>query len=209
MASTNPNKVDTARRLLAGAAEVLSLNDINGEKISDPVEAADNSEGIALEKASHYAKHLPAGHIILSRDDCIILDGVSAEDDPKLHIKLPVIEKYGEMTDANAAKYYTELASKYGGEINIRFHYGIAMAQKAKLKSGRETIKAFSTYADLDLKLVNEINKLETSPNFFLAAICKAKVGDEWIFYNDLSDEQKNALDIDIEEAMKALLEEF
>ena len=43
MASTNPNKVDTARRLLAGAAEVLSLNNINGEKISDP--------GLALREA--------------------------------------------------------------------------------------------------------------------------------------------------------------
>lgn len=208
MATTNPNKIETAQRLLIGTAKVLSISDVTNDKIPEPEESADNSEGIAIEKAAHYAKHLPAGNIVISRDDCIIFDGVSPEDNPGLHLKQPVIEHFGDFSDEHCAAYYTELARKYGGEIPVRFHYGIAIAQKIQL-GGRESIKCLATYADLEAKLVDEIHNLDSVPWFFLAAVCKVKIGDEWIFYNELTDEQKNKQNKDIAKAMKLLLEQF
>lgn len=56
IASTNPHKLDELREILTPIGyNVLSLDDVGGGPIEEPVEDAPTFEGNALKKAAHYA----------------------------------------------------------------------------------------------------------------------------------------------------------
>lgn len=206
-ATTNLNKVKRIQALLADLdVQVVSLNDLNFN-IPDIIETATTCTAIAIEKALHYVSKLPKGTIVLTQDDTLVFEGIDAKDNPGIHIKEPVIDKYGEFTDINAANYYIDLANKYGGTIAARFEYGHAMAIIADDEN--DFIKIVAGESKLESRLVNKINKLEKSPGYFLSAIMEVKIDNNWISYNDITEEQQVKLDFDLKKSILKLLNEF
>lgn len=205
VATTNQNKVKRIKALLKNLDyEIVSLSDVTNEKIDEPEEIGTTPVDIAIEKALYYSKYLPNDTIVLSQDDTLVMEGIKKEDNPGMHIKRPVIEKYGEFTDEFAAEYYKSLAEKYGGSIPIYFKYGHAIA--IKTTDERTIIKVVSAESILKLRLVNKINKLEKTPGYFLAALLEANINGKWIPYNDLDDNTLVELDLDLYNSISTLL---
>lgn len=205
VATTNSNKVKRIRDLLLDLDyEVLSITDVCEEEISEPQETANTPVEIAIQKALHYSKFLPEDIIVLSQDDTIEFDGVNEEDNPGVHIKEPVIRKYGKFTDLLAAEYYKDLANKYGGFIPMTFKYGHAVA--IKKKDERDLIKVIGAKSKLEVRLVNRINKLEKSAGYFLAALMEAKIDGKWVSYNELDTKTLVELDKDLYYSITTLL---
>lgn len=206
MATTNDNKVKRIKALLKDLEyNIVSLKEINENDIEEPNETANTPGDIAIEKALHYAKYLPNNTIVLTQDDTIIFDGIHEEDNPGVHIKEPVIKKYGKFTDELAAQYYKELADKYGGIIPMKFRYGHAVAIKED--NGRIVKKVLGAESFLEVRLVNKIYKLEKVPGYFLAALMEANIDGKWIPYNDLNDETLVKLDKDLYYSITTLLD--
>ena len=205
VATTNSSKVKRLRTLLYGIDyELVSLQEATKESIPEAEESKETPLEIAMEKAVHYAKYLPAETIVLSQDDTIKFEGIKEEDNPGMHIKKPVIERYGNFTDEFAAEYYKSLAEKYGGSIPIIFKYGHAIPIKT---TGERTVtKVVSAESILKLKLVNKIYKLEKTPGYFLAALLEAKVNGKWVHYNDLDETTLVELDSDLYKSICTLL---
>ena len=205
IATTNENKVNRIKKLLSELDyEILSLKEIKKE-IPEAKETANTPEGIAIEKALHYVNYLPENTLVLTQDDTIKLKGISEEDDPKLSIKEPVRKKYGKFTDELAATYYSELATKYGGTIPVTFNYGHAIA--IKTKADRNITKVIGASSKLEVRLVNNIHKLETSSGYFLEALIEANINGNWIPYNDLDEKTLIQLDNDLYNSITYLLE--
>ena len=206
MATTNDNKVKRIKALLKDLEyNIVSLKEINENDIEEPNETANTPGDTAIEKALHYAKYLPNNTIVLTQDDTIIFDGIHEEDNPGVHIKEPVIKKYGKFTDELAAQYYKELADKYGGIIPMKFRYGHAVAIKEN--NGRTVKKVLGAESFLEVRLVNKIYKLEKVPGYFLAALMEANIDGKWIPYNDLNDETLVKLDKDLYYSITTLLD--
>ena len=208
VATTNNNKVKRIKRLLKNLDyKVLSLEDMGLKNIPEPPENASTPIDIAIEKAIYYSNYLPENKIILSQDETILLEGIKEEDDPKMHIKKPVINKYGSFTDEFAAEYYKDLANKYGGIIPMKFKYGIAVVKKEK-NNNKISKKVFAKEALLSVRLTNQIHKLEKSPGYFFEALIEANVNNNWLRYNDLSEEILTDLDNDLYIAIIMLLKQ-
>lgn len=205
VATTNQNKVKRLKALLSHLNyEIVSLEEINTKNIEEPVETASTPVSIAMEKALHYVDYLPIDTIILSQDDTIEFEGVNEEDNPGIHIKGPIIKKYGKFTDELAAEYYKSLAAKYGGVISMTFKYGHAIA--VKYRDGRDVTKVVGAESKLKARLVNKINKLETVSGYFLAALMEVNINGKWIPYNELDDETLVRLDKDLQDSIMTLL---
>ncbi len=206
--TTNKNKVGRIQKLLKNANfEVVGLSEIVKGKIEEPEETAESGIDNAIEKAIYYVNYLPEDTIVLSQDDTIELIGVHEEDEPKGHIKEPVIKKYGKFTDELAAKYYSELASKYGGTIPMIFKYGHAVAVIETTDRMRKRV--LSAESKLEARLVNKIYQLNKCPGYFLAALMEVQVNNEWVPYNDLTETQLIDLDIDLKKSIISLLKEI
>lgn len=205
VATTNSSKVERMKRLFKNTDyEIVSIKEY-GSNIPEPEETAETPEGIAMQKLTHYAKYLPANTLILSQDDTIKLENIREEDDPKMHIKKPVIEKYGEFTAQNAAKYYSELAHKYGGTIPITFNYGNALGIK---KEGERTItKVLGTTSKLSARVVDSIHNLERNMTYFFDSILEENINGEWKRSNELTEDELIELDKDLYSAIQTLLE--
>ena len=205
VATTNQNKVKRMKALLKNLDyEIVSLSDVSDKKMDEPKEIGLTPTDIAIEKALHYLKYLPNDTIVLSQDDTLVMEGIKEEDNPGMHIKKPVVEKYGKFTDEFAAEYYRSLAEKYGGTIPVFFKYGHAIAIKT---TGERTItKVVSAESILKLKLVNKIYKLEKTPGYFLAALLEANINGKWIPYNDLDEDVLVKLDSDLYKSICTLL---
>lgn len=205
IATTNKNKVKRIKDLFKDEKyEFLSLEDLNIKDLGDPEETASTPVGIAMEKAKYYVDRLPEGYIILTQDDTLSFEGVNEEDNPGLHIKKPVIDKYGAFSDNNAADYYTSLAKKYGGSIPVLFNYGHAVATKST--DEREIVKVIGSSSKVEMKLVDKVNKLETVPGYFLSACTEVKLNGKWIPFNDLTDQEKVKVDEDVYKSISNLL---
>lgn len=208
IATTNKNKVERIKNILKTTnMDVVSLSDMVKENVGEPEETANNGLDNALQKAIYYVNYLPKNTLVLAQDDTIELVGVDEEDEPKGHIKKPVIDKYGEFTDELAAKYYSDLATKYGGTIPMVFRYGHAVAVISNEDRLRKRV--LSAESTLEVRLVNKIHKLDKRPGYFLAALMEAKINNKWIPYNDLDDEQIIKLDIDLKDSIISLLKEI
>ena len=203
--TTNENKVKRLKNLLKDLDyEIISLKGY-GNDIGEPKEVASTPVGIAIDKALYYAEQLPANTLILTQDDTIEFENIKEEDNPGLHIKKPVIEKYGEFTDEKAAQYYKGLAEKYGGSIPMTFNYGHAIAIKLE-GTERNMIKVIGSSSKLCVRLVNRIHNLESVKGYFLGALMEAKVNGKWEPYNDLDDNTLVELDNDLYYSITKLL---
>ncbi len=99
VATTNNNKVNRLKKLLEGLDyELVSLKEVTDKELPEPEEKASTPVEIAIEKAIHYSKFMPEGTVILTQDDTIQFEGIDENDNPRLHIKAPVKEKYGKFT---------------------------------------------------------------------------------------------------------------
>ena len=208
VATTNKNKVERINRLLRNEDyEILSLSDVIDTNIPEPNEIFETGLDNSIIKSTYYVDYVPEGTIVLSQDDTIELIGVSEEDDPKGHIKGPVVAKYGEFNDEIAAKYYTELADKYGGSILMNFRYGHSIAIK---ESGDKISKKILAKTSIfKSRLVNNIYKLDKRPGYFLSALIEVEIDGKWVKYNDLTDDEIIQLDSDLYDSIISMLKEI
>ena len=203
--TTNENKVNRIKRLFKNENyEFLALNEVCNSDIGEPEETANNPLDIAIQKAMFYVNYIPEDYIVLTQDDTLQFENIANEDNPGTHIKEPVIKKYGTFTDENAAKYYTELAKKYGGSIGVKFIYGHAVA---KLDKNDRTIKTIvAAKSSLKAKLVDKVNKLEEVPGYFLSALMQVEINGKWIEHNNLVEEEMITSDKDLYDSISQLL---
>ncbi len=203
--TTNKNKVKRLKNLLRDFEyNIVSLEEY-GNNIGEPKEVANTPVGIAIDKALYYAEKLPTNTLILTQDDTIKFENINKEDDPGLHIKEPVIKKYGKFTDENASKYYKDLAKKYGGTIPMTFNYGHAVAIKTE-DSDRNMIKVIGGSSKLCVRLVDRIHNLESVKGYFLGALTEVNIEGKWMPYNDLDDDTLVKLDNDLYLSITKLL---
>lgn len=206
IATTNKNKIERIKKMFKGEKYTfVGIDELKIDGLQDIEETQNTPVNIAMEKALYYVNFIPEDCIVLCQDDTLNFEGISVEDDPGLHIKRPVVEKYGEFSDEKAADYYTSLANKYGGSIPVVFNYGHAIGVKEN-NNGRIITKVFGSPSKLEARLVNKINKLETVPGYFLSSIMEVKVDNEWKSYNDLDDETLVSLDFDLYNSISELL---
>ncbi len=185
IATTNPGKIMTAKKILARLGyEGLSFADLD-LKLEEPEETKLTAEEIAAEKALGYArqfKDLP----VLARDDTNVLIGVSEEDDPKNHNKEFVARKMGKYSDENGEKVFAGIAHKYGGELPVRFDWGYALAWH----DGDEikVVSALATTGIDKTKIVEKISPKKV-PGFCFAPVMQVLIDGEWKYDSELTEE--------------------
>ena len=177
--------------------ELLTLSDIP-EKIDEPSEFGENAVEIAKNKAIYYweatGRKMPA----LTQDDTMdFLGNVSPEDDPKTAIKEPVVKALGEYSIPNAIAYYSKLAERYGGNIDFAFRYGHGFVSEAGAKGVSSSLYA---------KLVKDPRGIDKVGKYPLRALTKLKIGNNYVYSEDATDEEKVAADSDIKRALVELL---
>ncbi len=184
IATTNPGKIMTAKKILASLGyEGLSFSDLN-LTLNEPEETKLTAEEIAVEKALGYArqfKKLP----VLARDDTSTLIGVNEEDNPKNHNKEFIARRIGEYSDENGEKVFSEIAHKYGGEIPMRFEWGYALAWQEDKQIKTES--ALVTTNPENIKIVDEVSPKKI-PGFCFASVLKVLVNGEWKYDSELSE---------------------
>lgn len=205
--TTNKNKVERIKRLFKNENyEFFALNEVC-KNIKEPEETADNPVDISIQKAMFYANYIPEGYILLTQDDTLEFENIDEIDNPGVHIKEPVIKQYGEFTDENAAKYYIDLAKKYGGSISMKFKYGHAIAS---INKSTRTIKTvIAANSSLKAKLVDKATKLEEVPGYFLSALMQVEVNGKWLDYNNLNEKDLIASDEDLYKSISELLKKI
>lgn len=204
--TTNANKVTRLKNLLTDVPiAFLSLADLE-ETAIEPEETAKTCMSIAAQKAVVYADYVAEDTLVLTQDDTITFERVEAHDDPGAHIKQPVVDTFGTFTDENAIRYYTELASKYGGEIPMTFVYGHALAYRKS--SDRDYLHILAGTSRLNAKLVTTVTKPEKFPGYFLAAIMQIEINGTWHTYADLDEQQLIDADSDLKASITSLLKQ-
>lgn len=102
-------------------------------------------------------------------------------------------------------KYYTEVARKYGGFIDIEYVYGHALG--IKTTEARNKLQVYASQSSLPARLVSEVRGLEKVPGYPLSAITQVLVDNEWVHYTELSEDQKVSADHDLKASILGLLE--
>lgn len=185
IATTNPAKIATAKKILERLGyEGLSFDDL-GLHLEEPEETRFTAEEIATEKAIGYAKQFK-DFPVLARDDTNKLAGVDEEDDPKNHNKAFVARRAGSYSDENGEKVFAEVAHKYGGEVPLCFDWGYALAWH----SGDEikVVSALATTGISSMKIVEKISPVKV-PGFCFAPVTQVLVDGVWKYDSELSEE--------------------
>lgn len=186
IATTNPGKIMTAKKILEKLGyRGLSFSDL-GISLAEPEETRASAEEIAVEKALGYARQFK-DFPVLARDDTTSLIGISEEDDPKNHTKEFIARKAGEFSDENGVKVFSELAEKYGGEIPFRFDFGFALAWHMGEEIG--VVSGLATTGTEKVKIVSEASPARV-PGFCFAPVMKVLVNGEWKYDVELTDEE-------------------
>ena len=195
-ATTNPAKLDRFKRFIKGVdINVKFLKDL-GYVILEPEEVGDTPVEIAMNKAKHYYDHLKEKIPVVAQDDTMEYIGIPELRGKQLSIKGPVIEKYGIFTPENSVKYYTELAHKYGGSINIKYNYGFGLCFNNLFKGES---------AHLDCVLVDKKNNI-TVDGYPMAAIVKKEVDGKQYYSSEMTENQHIKADHNLIQAVKTLL---
>jgi len=116
-----------------------SLLDFESE-LASPAETGNNEQENAEIKAKYYWEILNhhqnlENTLILSEDSGMNLKGVSEIDNPKKDIKQPILEKFGELKPEYFIQYYSDLARKYGGKLELDWIFGFAVFDGKTLES--------------------------------------------------------------------------
>jgi len=139
IASTNPAKIDRYKRYFEGVdskLEISSLKDLDPQHlIVEPEETGMDEVANSALKAKYYQGKLNFEGLVFAEDSGMVLHGVDKIDNPRKDIKKPVLEKFGEVTPENLAKFYSELATKYGGKINQEWVFGYTLLNQEKTVS--------------------------------------------------------------------------
>lgn len=198
-ATTNKNKISLISKLISDLdIELLTLSDML-EEIDEPEEFGKDAVEIAKNKATYYWEAINKRMPVLAQDDTLdFLGNVSPEDDPKTAIKEPVVKAFGEYTIHNAIAHYSKLAEKYGGEIDLAFRYGHSLINEDGAKGVSSSLYA---------KLVKEPKGIDTVGNYPLRALIKLKIGDSYIYSEDVTDDERIAAYSDTKRALVELLD--
>lgn len=195
-ATTNQNKINRIRRFIKDTnINLLFLSDLD-YKIEEPEENGKDGVENAIIKAKYYYQNLKVKMPVLSQDDTLFLSNVSEEDNPKKDIKLPVIKKYGQLTDEFAYKYYSELVKKYNKKfLDLEFRYGHAICWK-NLLEGSSSILTGRLYA--------QISSTRT-PGYFFTDMTKVNVNGTWKYFSELNENELIEQDKDIKRSINIL----
>ena len=200
IATTNQNKVNRIKRLFKkNSINFLSLSDLD-YKIEEPEENGNDGVENALLKAKYYFSKLKVKIPVLTQDDTLFIFGVSEEDNPQKDIKLPVIKKYGELTDEFAYRYYSDLVKKYGKEfLNLEFRYGHAICNKNLLEGSGSVLPG---------RLYSQVNLTKT-PGYFFSDMTKINLNGVWKYYSDLNEKELIKIDNGFKKSIISLLEKL
>lgn len=195
-ATTNKNKVSRLINFLGTSGfEFLTLDDL-GYSIEEPDESKETPLDIAMEKAGYYFDNLQDEMPVISQDDTIVIK-INNIEERILSIKKPVEEKYGEFNDSNAIKYYINLATENGGEIEMEFRYGFGYADKNGVIGEPAVLKG---------KLVSQASST-LQPGYFLTAIFKAQTpSGEYKYMSEMDDTENAYADRDLKRAVMKLI---
>lgn len=200
IATTNQNKVNRIKRLFKkNSINFLSLLDFD-YKIEEPEENGKDGVENALLKAKYYFSKLKVKIPVLTQDDTLFIFSVSEDDNPQKDIKLPVINKYGKLTDKFAYQYYSDLVKKYGKKfLNLEFRYGHAICNK-NLFEGSSSI--------LPGRLYSQVN-LTNTPGYFFSDMTKINLNGTWKYYSDLNEKELIEVDKDFKKSIVFLLKKL
>jgi hypothetical protein len=200
IATTNQNKVNRIKKLIKNSIiNFISLKDLDYE-IKEPEENGKDGVENAIIKAKYYFNKLKVKIPVLTQDDTLFLFGVSKKDNPQKDIKLPVIKKYGKLTDEFAYQYYSDLVKKYGKEfLELEFRYGHAICAENLLISSSSTLPG---------RLYSQVN-LTKSPGYFFSDMTKINFNGIWKYYSDLNKKELIATDQDFKKSIISLLEKL
>jgi hypothetical protein len=194
-ATTNKNKVKRMKNFLGKIPyEIISLTDINQE-IKEPPELGVDGVEIAKLKAYYYFSVLNEKIPVVTQDDTLNLYDIPESEIVRNSIKKPVVDAFGDFNDKSALRFYTQIANKYGGEVKMSFEYGHGFCDGNVLKASPSTLQG---------KLVSVPSKI-FEPGYFLTAIVKVGVGDEWKYISELSNEEYAIADKDLKKSVKYL----
>lgn len=204
IASTNPAKIDRYIRyfdLLSSSLQILSLNDLDPQRlIVEPVESGDDEIANSVLKAQYYQEKLSFQGLVFAEDSGMILYGVDEIDNPRKDIKKPVLQKFGEVTPENLAKYYSELAVKYGGKIQQEWVFGYTLLNLDKTVS--KTISSPSL-------LVQQI-QYPIDPGYPLNSVTRIVKNDQEVYLSLLDQQEwQQHWDNEVIEVLKGLLGEI
>lgn len=196
-ATTNKNKVNRIKRVIKNTdINLISLADLD-YRIKEPEENGKDGVENAIIKAKHYFNKLRIKIPVLAQDDTLFLFDVSEEDNPKKDIKLPIIKKYGKLTDKFAYQYYSDLVKKYNKEfLDIEFRYGHAICGGNLLKGSSSVLSG---------RLYSQVNSTRT-PGYFFSDMMKVNIDGSWKYYSDLNEEELIKQDTDIKRSVDNLL---
>lgn len=196
-ATTNQNKVSRIRKFFKGTDfNFISLTNLD-YKIEEPEENGKDGVENAIIKARYYYKNLKVKMPVLTQDDTLFLSGVLEEDNPKKDIKLPVITKYGQFTDENAYKFYSDLVKNYNKEyLDLEFRYGHVICGENFLEGSNSVLSG---------RLYSQVNSIKT-PGYFLSDMVKVNIGNVWKYYSDLTEDELVEQDGDIKRSINGLL---
>ena len=197
-ATTNTNKVQRIKNLISDTGiNLLTLKDLDFE-IEEPIETGKSVVEIAKNTAIYYYKKIDGLYGVLAQDDGMDFFGnVESNEDPGSCIKASVVDRYGVFNIENAIKYYSNLAKKYGGEIDFAFRYGHAYIDKMGVKTDSSILFA---------KLVDTPYKIEQVGKYPLRALTKIKIGDNYKYSADMTLQEGIYSDNDLKRALKQVL---
>jgi len=199
IATTNSNKVKRIKNLMQEFnVEFIALSDLD-YKIPEPEENQENALEIAKNKARYYYDSLKEKIPVLTQDDTMHLIGIKQEDNPGTNLKKPVIKKFGEATDENVIKYYSELAEKYGGYIDLNFVYGHGFCDRKNLEARESKLSG---------RLISK-PKLDKAVNYPINSILQININGQWIYYSDLTLDQRVLADHELRDSIRHLLRGF
>lgn len=205
-ATTNQNKVNRLRVLLDGV-EFVTLDSY--DQVPEAPETLTDSFMIGAEKALYYYDALKPKYPLLTQDEEIKLVGVSENDQIGNSIKEPVEKKFGSFSDELAIRYYTELAAKYGGSIDVEFRYGHSLIFPINNKNGRRQLAAIVSSSVMHAKLLDRAKSVGKFPDYFLAALITCRVDGKPKHYSDLTVEELIKVDGDLKLSINSLVETY
>ena len=180
-ASTNSGKIADFKNALKNEnIQILTLNDLDYE-IPEPLENGANNLENAEIKARHYWQNLKVKIPVIAQDNAKFLENVEDSDQPGKDIKGIVKTKFGNSEPETIVKFYQELATKYGGLVRTVENLAICLFDGQNICNETVEIETF----------LGSTTFGEIQPDYPMSILSKVKVGEEFKFWQALTEAEK------------------
>ena len=191
-ATTNPAKVKKYKKALEEKGiELLTIQDIEKQIKID--ENGENAVENAIIKAQSYYQitHIPT----IGMDNNLYIEELSSKEQPGTHVK----RIHGkELNDEEMIAYYTDLIKKYGGRVNGKWVYGMAICNKGEIYT--------TSWSKENFYLVDKPCK-ERNPGYPLDSISvMPKYNKYWLELTE-EEKQENKKQDNVEEIVQFIVE--